>query len=174
MTTLMVPSGKVGEPEWPTLGFQCCDWYEQNLVFGPGDLFKQPLVIDDFWRALIARAYEVFPHDHPSAGRRRFSRVCISLCKGLAKTEKAAIITAGELHPEAPVRTHHWETVHGAKVPVGGCVMSPYCPMVAFSEEQSDELGYYVLKSILEESPISVAFDIGLERILCKIGRAHV
>lgn len=160
----MVPVDK--EP-WPTLGPQVCDFIETYLVFGPGDLRGQPAVLDDEKRALIWRMYEVYPQDHPLAGRRRFKRVGISLAKGLAKTELAAWIAACELHPEAPVRCIGWD---GRGNPIGGPVVDPYIPMVAYSREQSDELAYGALKAILEESPLRDDFDIGLERILRKNG----
>jgi phage terminase large subunit-like protein len=37
---------------------------------------------------------------------------------------------------------------------------------VAYTEEQSDELAYYALKTILEYSPLADDFDIGIERIM--------
>jgi hypothetical protein len=86
---------------YPTLGPQICDFIEERLVFGPGDLRGQPAVVDDEKRALIYRAYEVHPRTHALAGRRRF-KMGISLPKGLAKTEFAAWLAACELHPEAP------------------------------------------------------------------------
>src|SRR5690606_40280536 len=55
--------------------------------------------------------------------------------------------------------------------PIGGPVTDPYIPMIAYTEEQSDELAYGALKAILEESPmIRDDFDIGLERIMRKRG----
>lgn len=157
----MVPDD--GDKLWPTLGPQVCDYIETNLVFGPGDLRGQPAVLDDEKRALVYRMYEVFPQEHELAGRRRFQRVGFSLAKGLAKTEFAAWIAACELSPDAPVRTVGWDSYGN---PIGGPVTDPYIPMVAYTEEQSDELAYGALKAILEESPISDLFDIGLERIM--------
>src|SRR5690606_13195350 len=72
-----------------------------------------------------------------------------------------------ELHPEGPVRTIGWDG-HGN--PIGGPVTDPYIPLVAYTEEQSDELAYGALKAILEESPIRDDFDIGLERIMRRRG----
>jgi hypothetical protein len=152
---------------YPTLGPQVCDWAEANLVFGPGDLRGQPYVFDDEKRALVYRLYEVFPKGHVLAGRRRFKRAGISLPKGLAKTELAAILAACELHPEAPVRCVGFDK---KGQPIGGPVNDPYIPLVAYTEEQSDELAYGALRVILEESPISGDFDIGLERIMRKAG----
>jgi phage terminase large subunit-like protein len=164
MSVLMVPVDK--EP-WPTLGPLVCEFIEENLVFGPGDLRGQPAVIDDEKQALIWRMYEVYPKGHVLAGRRRFKRVGLSLAKGLAKTEFAAWIAACELHPEAPVRCMGFDKKGN---PIGGPVTDPYIPMVAYTEEQSDELAYGALKAILEESPIRDDFDIGIERILRRHG----
>lgn len=160
MSVLMVPVDKM---PWPSLGDQVCDWIEANLCFGPGDLRGEPAVIDDEKRALIWRMYEVFPKGHPQAGRRRFRRCGLSLRKGLAKTELAAWIAAAELHPRAPVRCVGWK----GKTPIGGSVTDPFIVLVAYTEEQSDELCYGALKVILDSSPaVKDDFDIGLERIM--------
>jgi phage terminase large subunit-like protein len=161
---LMVPKDVV---PYPTLGPQVCDFIEQNMVFGPGDLRGQPVILDDEWRGLIYRIYEVYPKGHEHAGRRRFKRVGLSLPKGLAKTERAAMIAACELHPDAPVRCTGF-TKKGE--PIGGPVTDPYIPLVAYTEEQSDELCYSALRIILENSPLCDDFDIGLDRILRKKG----
>lgn len=156
----MVPQD---ESLWPTLGPQVCDFIEQNLIFGPGDLRGQPALLDDEKRALIYRFYEVHPQGHPHAGRRRFKRCAVSLPKGTAKTELAAWIAACELHPEGPVRCVGW-TASGE--PIGGPVTDPYIPLVAYTEEQSDELAYTALRVMLEEGPLRHDFDIGLDRVL--------
>lgn len=163
MTTLMVPA----DDGWPTLGPLVCQFIEENLVFGPGDLRGEPAELDDEKRALIWRIYEVFPKDHEQAGRRRFKRAGISLAKGTAKTELAAWIAACELHPEAPVRCDGFDKSGNA---MGRPVTDPYIPLVAYTEEQSDELAYGALKVILEEGPLRDDFDIGLERIMRKTG----
>lgn len=163
MTVLMVPKLEGDEKRWPTLGPQVCDFIESFLVFGPGDLRGEPAVIDDEKRALIYRMYEVFPPKHEKAGRRRFKRVGISLRKGTAKTELAAWIAAVELHQDGPVRCDGFD---GEGLPVGVGVIDPYIPMVAYTEEQSDELAYGALKFILENSPLAGDFDIGLGRIM--------
>jgi phage terminase large subunit-like protein len=152
---------------FPTLGPQVCEFIEKYLVFGPGDLRGAPAVLDDEKRALIWRMYEVFPQGHALAGRRRFKRAGLSLAKGLAKTELAAWIVACELHPDAPVRCVGWDKYGN---PLGGPVTDPYIPMVAYTEEQSDELCYGTLRVILEEGPLRDDFDIGLERITRKRG----
>lgn len=148
---------------YPTLGPQVCDWMETHLVFGPGDLVGQPLRLDDERRALIYRMYEVYPQGHQWAGRRRFRRAGLSLAKGKAKTETGALIAAAELHHAAPVRCTGW-TKRGE--PIGGPVTDPYIPLVAYTEEQSDELCYGALRTILDKSPIRDHFSIGLDRII--------
>lgn len=161
MSVLVVPA--LEEDPWPTLGGQVCDWIEQNLTFGPGDLRGQPARLDAEKRALVYRAYEVFPKGHEREGRRRFKRVAISLRKGSAKTELAAWLAAAELHARAPVRCVGWDKKGN---PLGGGVSDPFIPIVAYTEEQSEELCYGALRTILEHSRVARDFDIGLERIM--------
>lgn len=153
--------------KFPTLGKQVVAWMEANLVFGPGDLRGESLRLDIEQQAFIWRFYELFPKNHPQAGRRRFRRCALSLAKGLRKTELAACIAAAELHPHAPVRFNGWR---GRGLAPGRGVRDPFVVLVAYTEEQSDELAYGALKAILEESPIRDDFDIGLERIMRKGG----
>ena len=161
MTVLMVPA--ITAEDWPTLGPQVCAFIESYLVFGPGDLRGQPAKLDAEKRALIYRMYELFPQDHPQAGRRRFKRCALSLRKGSAKSELAAWLAAVELHREGPVRCDGFDA-YGR--PVGAPVTDPYIPLVAYTEEQSDELVYGALRVILEYSPLVDDFDIGLARIM--------
>lgn len=162
---LSVPSDDGSK--YPTLGPQVVAWMEMNLVFGPGDLRGEPLRLDPEQQGFIWRFYELFPKGHPQAGRRRFRRCALSLAKGLRKTELAACIAAAELHPEAPVRFNGWK---GRGLAQGRGVTDPFIVLIAYTEEQSDELAYGALKAILEESPIAGDFDIGIERIMRKGG----
>lgn len=162
---LCIPS--LDEEPWPTLGPQVCAFIEQYLVHGPGDLRGESARLDDEKRALIYRMYEVHPDDHAEAGRRRFRRAGLSLRKGSAKTELAAWITACELHPDAPVRCVGFD---GKGQPIGAGVRDPYIPMVAYTEEQSEDLCYAALYTILSEGPLANDFDIGLSRIMRKNG----
>jgi phage terminase large subunit-like protein len=164
MTVLMIPDLNMNNgQEWPTLGPQVCAWIEEFLVFGPGDLRGEPAVLDAEKRALIYRMYEIWPKGSALAGRRRFKRVALSLRKGTAKTELAAWLAAVEIHPDGPVRCDGFDA---RGQPVGVGVTDPYIPLVAYTEEQSDELAYGALKVILEHSPLAGDFDIGLERIM--------
>ncbi len=165
MTTFVVPP--LDKEPYPSLGGQVADWIEAYLIFGPGDLRGQPYRLDDEKRALLWRMYELYPPGHPQAGRRRFRRVAISLRKGSAKTEFAAAIAAGELHPDAPVRFAGWDATGS---PVGVGVTDPYIPLVAYTEEQSEDLAYAALYTMIAEGPLAADFDIGLARIMRKGG----
>lgn len=164
----------IDEQPWPTLGPQVCDFIEELLCHGPGDLLGQPVKLTPEHRAWIYRMYEVEPRQvsrggrlvpNPRAGKRRFNRSALSLRKGSSKTEFAAWIAAAELHPDGPVRCDGWDA---AGNPVGRGVTDPYIPMISSTEEQTEELAYGALRRILEEAPsgIGADFDIGLERIL--------
>jgi hypothetical protein len=166
VTSLIVPEFEA-EP-WPTLGPGVCEAIEDRLVFGPGDLFGQRAYLDDEQRALLYRMYEVYPKGEPREGKRRFQRVHLSLRKGLRKTELAAWIAAVELDDESPVRFDGWRRRGRRWEPVGRPVTDPYIPMLAYTEDQSEELGYGALYKILTHSNCAIVdkFDAGLERIM--------
>jgi phage terminase large subunit-like protein len=159
------------DPEpWDTLGPEVCDWIEANLVHGPGDLLGQPVRLTDEWRLFLYRCYEVFPRGHDLEGRRRFKRVVLSRRKGVGKTELAAMIAIAELDSTAPVRCDGWRKVGRSYEPVGRPVIDPYVPMVATTEEQTEDLAYGAAYQILAHSPIADAYDIGLERVAPRVG----
>ena len=162
----MVPPSSDRE-DYPSLGGMVADWMEENLVFGPGDLLGEPLVLDTEKRALLWRMYQVYPKGHEFAGRRIFKRCAISMRKGWAKTELAADIAAVELHPAGPVRCDGFDK-HGN--PLAAPVRDPYIAMVAYDEEQADLLAYGALREILGRSLVADDFDIGLERIVRRRG----
>jgi len=159
---LLVVPGLDPEP-WPTLGPQVCDLLEERAIYGPGSLQGEPYRIDPEFRAFIYRAFEVYPKGHPWEGRRRFKRAGLSVRKGLAKTEKMALLAFAELHPEGPTRFDGWDA---DGEPVGRPVRSPYIPMLAVTVEQVEELAYGALKYIVEEGPDADLFDSTLERII--------
>ncbi|GAA1909323.1 large terminase [Nocardioides lentus] len=161
MATLIVP--KLDEKPWPTLGGQVCDFIEERAIFGPGDLKGQPARLSPEKRAIVYRAYEVYPPGHPLAGRRRFKRVGWSVRKGLAKTEVLAWIAYVELHPEAPVRGDGFDAWGE---PVGRPVDSPYIPLLAYTKDQTEELAYGALYTVVTEGPDADLFDPGLDRII--------
>lgn len=165
---LMVPPLEAEGKRWPTLGPGVCAFIEAELVHGPGDLLGEPVRLGKELRGMIYRAYEVFPRDHPRAGRRRFKRVGWSRRKGWAKTEGAAWLAIVEAHPEGPVRCDGWRQEGKTWVPVGAPVWDPYIPMVAVTEEQTEDLAYGAVKAILTHDACRVAadFDVGESRTL--------
>lgn len=171
MSTIILPPPPKSERDlYPTLGPAIAEVMEQSLVHGPGDLRGEPFRLDDEFRGLLNAMYEVFPKGHSQEGRRRFRRCAISLRKGSAKTEFAAAIAAMELHPEAPVRCDGWRRVGRHWEPVGRPVTDPFVPMIAVTEEQSDELAFGALLVMLSEGPANDLFDPGLERIMRRSG----
>jgi hypothetical protein len=161
VTVLIVPP--LDERPLPTLGPLVCDFLTERAVFGPGSLKGRPVVLDAEKRAVIYRAYEVWPKGHPRAGRRRFPRVGISWRKGVGKTEFAAWIAYAELHPEGPVRCDGFDRWGR---PVGRPVADPYIPMVAYTQEQVADLAYGALMVVVSEGPDADLFDVGLDRII--------
>lgn len=144
------------------MGPQVCALIEDRFIYGPGSLKGRPYVIDPEFRAFLYRAYEVYPRGHRLAGRRRFKRVGLSVRKGLAKTEKMAIVAGVELHPEGPVRCDGFDA---AGEPVGRPVRDPYIPMLAVTKDQVEELAYGALYVMLTEGPDADLFDATYERI---------
>jgi hypothetical protein len=59
-------------------------------------------------------------------------------------------------------------------VPVGRPVTSPYIPMIAYTEEQTEDLAYAALLMMCADGPDGELFDCGLDRInrLDDFGRA--
>lgn len=174
MAVLQVPPIDLS---YPSLGGSISSFIESRFVFGPGSLSGQAAVLDDEKRGLIYRMYEVQPPDHRYAGMRRFQRAGVELRKGVAKTEFASWVCGCELHPEAPVRFHHWAEEGEVSPwgyqyfpgePVGRAVRSPVIPMMAVTEEQVSELAFGVLKFILENCPDEDLFEISKERIVRK------
>jgi hypothetical protein len=163
VSVFVVPS--LDEQPWPTLGPQVRQLIQERCVHGPGDLRGRPAVIDAEKAALIDRMYQVFPRGHARAGRRRFKQVALSMRKGSAKTELAAWVMFAELHCEGPVRTDGWRKVCGVWQPVGRPVTDPYIPMIAYTEEQTEELAYGALLFMCSEGPDADLFEAGKNQI---------
>lgn len=164
MATLIVPP--LDDEPWPTLGPEVCSWIEEYGRYGPGDLEGKRYEMTDDFRAQLYRAYEIHPKGHRLEGRRRFKRVCFEERKGTAKTERAMLVAFAESHPEAPVRCDGFRRVGSRWDPVGRGMRSPYIPLVSYTVEQTEDLGFSVLRSIIEHSDLADDYDIGLERIL--------
>lgn len=193
MTETMVeyPVPVEGVPEFPTLGPQVADFIEANFTFGPGSLQGQPARLSDDQRKILYRAYEHYPkgfkrYGIDMSGRRRFQRVSWSVRKGSAKTEFMAWVTGCELHPDAPVRfAGYFEDMTDQQAELwdddaldyyrefglapGRAVNNPYIPLLAYTKDQTEELAYGALRSILEvHDSGQQIFDVGQQRILRK------
>lgn len=134
---MIVSVPAIEETPWPTLGPQLVKWMEKNLVFGPGDLRGQKLVLTPSRKMLVYRMYEVYPQGHPNAGRRRFRRCMFSVRKGRAKA----------LALDTPVPTPTGWTTMG-ELQVGDLVFGadgqPY-PVTATSEIFRKHICYRVV-----------------------------
>ena len=161
MAVLAVPPPD--DKPWPTLGPQVVDWLNTYGRYGPGELAGEQYEVTSDFEAFLWRAYEVYPKGHRMAGRRRFKRCYLEERKGTAKTEKAMLVAFAESHPSAPVRCDGFDA---RGEPVGSGVRSPYIPLVSYTVEQTEDLGYNVLRAIIEESELANDYDVGLERIL--------
>lgn len=151
---------------WPTLGPEVCDWIEAELCHGPGDVLGKPVELTDEARGFVYRCYEVFPKGHPLEGRRRFMRAVLSRRKGWAKTELAAFLAIAEMDPTAPVRCDGFRRQGRTWIPVGRPVRDPYIPMVAVTEEQTEDLAYGAVYEILQRCSLGDDYEIGIEKIL--------
>ena len=153
---------------YPTLGPQVCDFIEQNLVFGPGDLRGQPARLDDEKAALIYRMYEVYPQGH-RAGRAAAVQARRGLApqghgedgaRGVDRGLRAPSGRAGAVHRLDAERRADRRAGHRSLHPAGGVHRGAV-----------RRAGLYgALRVILEQSALRDDFDIGLERILRKRG----
>lgn len=146
----------------PTLGPVVCDWVEEYLVNGPGDIQGTTIVIDDEFRKFIWQAYELFPKGHPEAGRRVYRRAFLSRPKGRAKSALAGMLACAELL--GPVRSDGWDAKGN---PVGIPVTAPEILCVATEATQAGNTFdncVYMLQNgpAFDEYP---GLDIGLSRI---------
>lgn len=146
---------------WPTLGADVCDWIEEYLIHGPGDVQGSPIELDDEYREFVYRVYEVFPKGHPKAGRRRYQRAFLSRPKGRAKSELAGMLACVEAL--GPVRFDGWNRSR----PIGRPVVSPYIRCFATEEGQAGNTYdncYYMLLNGRAADEFYLD-DVGLTRI---------
>lgn len=163
MSRLVVPDR---EDAWPSLGPQVCDFIEDMLVHGPGDVLGEPIELTGEEQEFLYDMYQVFPRGHERAGRRRFKTEVYSRRKGARKTELGAWVAITESYPEAPVRCGGWRQFEGTWVPVGRPVTDPFIPMVATVKDQVEELAYGSVYAILRHKrcPLVDEYSVTLER----------
>lgn len=192
MSELIVPPIEANEDRlWPSLGSQVAEWQEANLAFGPGDLLGLPYRLDDEDRAVLERAYQVFPPQHTGrcrfdeigngwrctvgnglCGRRRFDQVVIMLRKGLKKSEGAGAVAAAELAEDGPVRCDGFRRRGSIWEPVGRPVTSPFVFVFAFAKEQAEDTSFDAMKAMIERGPGASKFVVWDERILRSSGES--
>jgi phage terminase large subunit-like protein len=145
----------------PSLGAEVCSWIETYLCHGPGDIQETPIILDDEFRAFIWRAYEVYPRDHPWAGRRVYPRAFLSRPKGRAKSELAGMLCCVEAL--GPVRFDGWR----GNVPIGAPVLSPIIKTLATEESQAGNTYDNVLFMLQNGVALDAypGLDVGLTRI---------
>ena len=146
----------------PTLGPLVCDWVEEFLCHGPGDIEGQPIELDSEFRAFIYRAYEIWPRGSHQAGRRVYRRAVLSRPKGRAKSELAGIIACAE--GLAPVRFAGWDA-HGN--PVGQEIVGAIVRCFATEETQAGNT-YDNVQYMLEHGAVFDEYEVdpGLSRSL--------
>lgn len=167
MATLIVPRIERNESkQWSTLGDAVAEWVEEHAVWGPGSKYGQPVSVDDEFHAWLLRAYQVFPHGHPRAGRRRFDTCALELAKGTGKTERAIIVAQAEFHPSGPVRCHDWQRRGRAWVPIGGPVPYPRLIFVASSEDQVMRTAFGRFREAMKRSPHAAEYHITQEKLV--------
>lgn len=171
MTMIEYPAVGDDDVEYPTLGPQVKAFIEERFTFGPGSLQGQKAKLSDDQCRVLYRCYEYFPKGYKlygidMTGRRRFQRGSWSVRKGSAKTEFMAWVTGTELHPESPVRWTGYDPTADGGLKTGRPVNNPYIPLLAYTKDQTEELAFGALRSILESSDDASLFDIGKQRIL--------
>ena len=193
MSTFIVPPLE-DDGEWPSLGPQVVSWQESMLAFGPGDLLGKPYRLDDEDRALVERAYQVYPPQHTGAcrfdvdpadtsgsawrcsvgngkcGRRRFDTVVVMTRKGTLKSERLAATCAVELSTDGPVRCDGFRRQGKRWEPVGRPVVSPFVFLFAFAKEQAEDTSWDAMRHMIGKGPGADQFDIWEERIVRRDG----
>jgi hypothetical protein len=140
------------------------EFLEDRCVHGPGDLKGKPYTLDDDKRAFLYRMYEVFPKSTRGRGSAGSSGASCRCGRGRRRPSSPARSRSPSC-TRGPVRT----TGGGAGTlwePVGGPVTDPYMPMVAYTEEQTEDLAYAALYVMCSEGEDADLFDIGLDRII--------
>lgn len=175
--------------DWPSLGPQVADWQEAMLAFGPGDLMGRPLAVDPEGRALLERAYQVYPPQHGGAcrfdaesagwrctvgngkcGRRRFDTVVLMMRKGTLKSERLAAVAAAELGDDAPVRCDGFRRLGKRWEPVGRPVVSPFVFIFAFAKEQAEDTSFDAMRTMISLGAGRDRFDVWEDRIVRRDG----
>lgn len=148
------------EGEFPSLGWDLVDWFEQYLIVPSGEAYGKPLVLTDEQVSFIVRYYRL----DPDTGRRVYRRGAIRRVKGWGKSPLLAGMAAAELC--GPVVFDGWDAY---SEPIGRASATPWVQIAAVSEDQTGNT-YSALYEMLRESPALDEFgiDLGLTRVHLK------
>jgi hypothetical protein len=158
---------------WPTIGLQCCDWIEAELVHGPGPVIGQSVKLTEEEVNFICQMYEVHPKGlcgrkfcdcFKNLGAFRYEWAIYCRLKGARKSELAAWLTHLELY--GPCRFGGWDS-DGDPVAVrmwdlGGTADIPFA---ATSSEQSKDTAWSSFYEIAKGCSYVDDLDINLEKI---------
>ena len=120
------------ELTYPSLGWEVISFIEQYLCHGPGDIQGEDFILDNEYKWFVLQAYELYPMDHPLAGRRVYRRAVLSRAKGRAKSELAGALAVAEA--VGPVLFCEWDE-NGW--PTGQPVQAPVVRCFATEEGQA-------------------------------------
>ena len=128
----MVWRGPEYEGEFPSLGWDICDWIEDlDLDVPAGRMAGQPFRLRDSQIEAIVKLYQI----HPESGAREVRRGQLVGPKGTSKSPTGAIVALAEF--DGPVVFSHWDE-NGE--PVGESRADSKIEIVALSEEQTGNL----------------------------------
>ncbi len=142
------------EGEFPSLGWELVDWWEELFKVPSGELAGEPLKLTDDQISFFVRMYRI----DPDSGARRVRRASRRGPKGRGKSPEGALFLAGEF--AGPVVFDGWDA-YGE--PVGRPNPNPWCWAAATAEEQGDNV-YEALREMMGEAELP-GVDVGKTRI---------
>ena len=150
------------EGEFPSLGRDLIDWWEEHLRVPAGPLYGQPLVLTPDQAQFWIRFYRL-----DDQGRRVYRRGSRRAAKGKGKSPEGGMFCIGEFC--GPVQFDGWDS-NGE--PVGKPRDYPWVQVAACSEEQDHNL-YGPMREMLAGSDLlnSERIDLGKTRVEFADGR---
>lgn len=152
------------EGEFPSLGWQLVEFWEEYLKVPAGPLAGKPMVLTDDQVQFFVRLYALTP-----GGRFVYRRAQRRRSKGAGKSPEGGMFVIGEFC--GPVFFDGWDS---EGEPVGVTRWYPWVQVTAVSEDQDENL-YGPLKEMLSESALNAdnggPVDCGDTRMRFKDGR---
>ncbi len=147
------------EGEFPSLGWDIIDWWEDHLIVPSGPKAGEPLRLTDDQQSFFARLYAV----SPATGRRVYRRASRRGAKGRGKSPEGAMFLLADMC--APVVFDGW---NAAGEPVGKPRHNPLGWAVAVAEEQTDNVYGAMLEMAADAG---LPLDLGKTRVEFTDGR---